>query len=248
MSSRIRAVLFDLDGTLVDTAPDLVAALNGMLREDRRPAMPFAVARSEASNGAAGLLRLAYGERRLAAEQAQLRRRFIWRYQRDICIYSRIFNGLELILDVLYETAIPWGVVTNKPHAMTEPLLARLSLAGRAGCVVSGDRLPQKKPHPAPLLLAAAELGVQPAECVYVGDAPRDIEAGRAAGMLTVAAGYGYISPRVDPADWGADLVIRRPEALTEALARLRRIALRENELRESTPERQRQNPETQHE
>src|SRR5690606_15844115 len=114
-----------------------------------------------------------------------------------------------------------WGVVTNKPHALTAPLLAQLGIAEHCGCIISGDRLPQRKPHPAPLLLAAEELGVDPRRCVYAGDAPRDIEAGRAAGMLTMAAAYGYIRLSEDPSAWGADLVVRHPAELGAAVTQL---------------------------
>jgi N-acetyl-D-muramate 6-phosphate phosphatase len=197
-----RAVLFDLDGTLVDTAPDLIAVLNRMLLEDGRARMPFAVARSEASNGALGLVRLGYGRELEQPELDALCQRFRRLYTERLCVESSIFNGLNTLIDVFYRKGTPWGIVTNKPHAMTVPLLERLGLEARAGCVVSGDRLPQKKPHPAPLLLAAAELGVDAQDCIYVGDAPRDVEAGRAAGMTTVAAAYGYISPAEDPRAW----------------------------------------------
>jgi len=120
---------------------------------------------------------------------------------------------------------VPWGIVTNKPHAMTEPLLAELGLTGRASCVVAGDRIPERKPHPAPLLLAARELGLEPAACIYVGDAPRDIDAGRAAGMATIVAAYGYIRPSENPYAWGADAVIQRPSELLRACDAVTRSA-----------------------
>jgi 2-phosphoglycolate phosphatase len=215
---RFAAVLFDLDGTLVDTAPDLVAVLNRMLLEQRRPRMPYAIARNVVSNGAAGLIRLGFGEES-EERYASLRRRFLELYQENICVNSRLFIALDSISKELDE--IRWGIVTNKPHSLTEPLLERLGLSGRTGCVVSGDRLPQRKPDPAPLQLAAAELGVEPTRCVYIGDAPRDIEAGRAAGMSTVAAAYGYIRPGEDLSAWGADVVMRRPRDLPQVLAAL---------------------------
>jgi 2-phosphoglycolate phosphatase len=212
-------VLFDLDGTLVDTAPDLVAVLNELLDERGRVRMPYAIARNEVSNGAIGLLRLGFGADAAATELEELRARFLDLYREKLCIGSRLFLDLNALFGI--EGDFRWGIVTNKPHAFTEPLLAKLGIAGRWGTVISGDRLPQRKPHPAPLLLAAAELGVAAADCVYIGDAPRDVEAGRAAGMRTVAAAFGYIRPREDPATWGADFLIRQPYEIAALLRRL---------------------------
>lgn len=208
---RIEAVLFDLDGTLVDTAPDLVAVLNALLLERNRPRVPYAVARNEVSNGALGLIRLGFGADRAEAELQALRERFLQLYTARVADASTLFSGLDITLKYMNDNNLPWGVVTNKPHAMTEPLLDRLGLLERAACVVSGDRLRQRKPDPAPLRLAAREIDVAPERCVYVGDARRDIEAGRAAGMATVAAAYGYIRPADDPGTWNADALIRRP-------------------------------------
>jgi phosphoglycolate phosphatase len=211
------AVIFDLDGTLVDTAPDLVAVLNRMLLEVGKPRMPYAIARNEASNGAAGLLRLGLGPSATRDDVERLRPRFLEIYAGNILDRSRLFIGLQDIDDLGSRFAL--GIVTNKPDAFTKPLLAALDLAPRFASVVSGDRLPQRKPDPAPLKLAASELRVPVDRCIYVGDAPRDIEAGRAAGMATVAAAYGYIRPSEDPYAWGADALIRRPNDLDDALA-----------------------------
>lgn len=212
-------MLFDLDGTLVDTAPDLVAVLNALLFERGRVRVPYAVARNEASNGAAGLLRLGFGD--LApSELEELRQRFLGIYRRDVCVRSRLFIDLEDLFEQTVECR--WGIVTNKPGAFTEPLLEQLGIADLWASIVSGDRLPQRKPDPAPLLLAARELGLEAADCIYVGDAPRDIEAGRAAGMATVAAAFGYIRPSENPAAWGADAVIRQPRQLAAVLRDLR--------------------------
>ena len=213
-------VLFDLDGTLVDTAPDLVAVLNELLHVSGRVRMPFAIARNEVSNGAIGLLRLGFGEFAAPGELDELRARFLELYRKNVCVKSRLFIDIDTLFSEDGEYA--WGIVTNKPHAFTEPLLAELGIAGRWGTVVSGDRLPQRKPDPAPLLLAARELNVAPAQCVYVGDAPRDIEAGRAAGMKTVAAAFGYIRPHEDPTAWGADFVVRQPHEIPAVLQLLR--------------------------
>lgn len=214
----IEAILVDLDGTLVDTAPDLVAVLNKLLMDRGRPPVPYAIARNEVSNGALGLLQLGFPQRSGDAELEPLRLEFLEVYTRDVCINSRLFNELDSILSELHELSTPWGIVTNKPHAMTAPLLEALDLPYPPGCVVSGDRLPQRKPHPAPLRLGADELGIDAERCVYVGDARRDIDAGRAAGMMTIAAAYGYIRAGDDPAQWGASALIRRPGELLDAV------------------------------
>src|SRR5690606_5919131 len=151
----VGAVLFDLDGTLVDSAPDLVGVLNRLLAEDGRPPMPYAIARNAVSDGAAGLIRLGFGHDLPAAHYDALRQRFLKVYAEAVCVNSRPFLSLDEIIHAISNCA--WGVVTNKPHAMTVPLLARLGLTDGCGCIVSGDRLPQKKPHPAPLLAAAEE-------------------------------------------------------------------------------------------
>ena len=215
----LAAVIFDLDGTLVDTAPDLVAVLNRLLREGGRPRMPYAIARNVASNGAAGLLRLGLGPGAAVGDVERLRPRFLEIYAGNIRDRSRLFIGLDHIDEL--GSRFDLSVVTNKPDAFTRPLLAALDLTPRFASVVSGDRLPQRKPDPAPLKLAASELGLPVERCVYIGDAPRDIEAGRAAGMATIAAAYGYIRPSEDPYAWGADAVIRRPNDLDDALASL---------------------------
>ncbi|HEY8520996.1 MAG TPA: HAD-IA family hydrolase [Gammaproteobacteria bacterium] len=214
----VEALLFDLDGTLVDSAPDLVAVLNRMLAEQGRPRMPYAIARNEASNGALGLIRLGFGGDLSPEETAALRARFVELYAADVCIATRLFIEIDDIVEAIGEN---WGIVTNKPHAMTMPLLERLGIRDLPRTVVSGDRLPQRKPHPAPLELAARELGVPAARCCYVGDSPRDIAAGKAAGMATIAATYGYIRPDEDVRAWGADALLERPDDLVRAVASL---------------------------
>jgi phosphoglycolate phosphatase len=217
-----QGVLFDLDGTLVDTAPDLVAVLNALLEEAGRPPMPYAIARNEVSNGAIGLLRLGFGLVHGADELDALRTRFLEIYLDRVCVNSRLFIKLNYFINLMDEMQSRWGIVTNKPHAFTEPLLERLGIANLPGCVVSGDRLRERKPHPAPLLLAARELGLDAKRCIYVGDASNDIKAGRAAGMRTVAAAYGYIRQHDDPNAWRADALVSHPAKLGVTLARLR--------------------------
>jgi phosphoglycolate phosphatase len=212
--------LFDLDGTLVDTAPDLVAVLNRLLAEHGAPPMPYALARNEASHGALGLIRLGFGATVAAERGEELRGRFIELYSARVCENSRLFIDIARITNS-GSTPLRWGVVTNKPQALTLPLLERLGIARLFECVVSGDSLAQRKPHPAPLLLAADKLGVEPQSCVYIGDAARDVEAARAAGMRIWVALWGYIRPSEDPAVWAPDELIRHPRDLESILRRL---------------------------
>lgn len=216
------AVLLDLDGTLVDTAPDLVATINHLLREDRRTLLPYALARNEVSNGAIGLVRRAYGSELTDETLNELRARFLVSYAENVCKYSRLFLSLESLINVDNDFYSCWGIVTNKPGTLTDALLAALGIADQPHCVVSGDALAERKPHPAPLLHAAEKLGTEPGRCVYVGDAPRDIEAGRAAGMKTVVAAYGYIRPNEDVQTWGADAIVNRPQEMRSVLKMLR--------------------------
>ncbi len=218
---KVEAVLLDLDGTLIDTAPDLVDVLNILLAHRRLPPIPFAIARNEVSNGALGLIRLGLGEQESEEEVERLRQEFLEVYIQNICIKSCLFNGMDGFLNDLDRRGTSWGIVTNKLHAMTQLLLESLDLIHRPGCLISGDSLPQRKPHPAPLRAGAKELGVPTKNCVYVGDARKDIDAGRAAGMATIAASYGYIHPHDDPHQWGASIVIRRPADLLNALEEL---------------------------
>jgi N-acetyl-D-muramate 6-phosphate phosphatase len=213
MTSRA-AILFDLDGTLADTAPDLAAALNAMLVADGRAPLPYASVRPWVSWGALRLIRLGYGDELEATRLAELRRRFLACYEACLCRESRLFPGIDEALAALEHAAVPWGIVTNKPGWLTEPLLAALGLGGRAGTVISGDTLPFAKPHPMPLLHAARELGVPASQCIYVGDNVRDVEAGRAAGMYTIAAAWGYIPADDDPVTWQADRLMRTPGGL----------------------------------
>ena len=203
---RFDAILFDLDGTLIDTAPDMVAVLLSMQRDHGMQPLRYDLVRSQVSNGVAGLVRLAFPD----ADDVQaeiLRQQYLDRYEDSVCVDSTLFPELDDLLDKLDSGGHPWGVVTNKPARMTGPLLASLGLRDRTACSISGDTLAERKPHPAPLLLASRQIDVAPRRCVYVGDASRDIEAGRAAGMFTIAVGYGYIPADEDPAVWGADIV-----------------------------------------
>ncbi len=214
-------VLFDLDGTLADTAPDLAAAVNALLADEGRAALPYEQIRPWVSWGAPRLVRLAFGDNLAEEELQSLRSRLLIFYEAGLCRQSRVFPAMEPVLDGLERAGLPWGIVTNKPGWLTEPLVAALGLADRAGTVISGDTLPYAKPHPMPLLHAARELGVGRNRCLYVGDAARDVEAGRAAGMVTVAAAWGYIPADDDPANWAADRVFHDPGDLLELAASL---------------------------
>jgi phosphoglycolate phosphatase len=200
------AILFDLDGTLVDTAPDMVAVLLAMQADRGLTQLPYDLARSHVSNGALGLVRLAFPEADDATAK-ELHQEYLDRYESAVCVDSMLFPELGELLDELDATGRPWGIVTNKPRRMTEPLLVGLGIASRAACAISGDTLPRKKPDPEPLLFASRQIGIPVGKTVYIGDSVRDIDAGRAAGMFTIAATYGYITPDDDPQGWDADLV-----------------------------------------
>ncbi len=210
-----KAVFFDLDGTLVDTAPDMVHALQDLQRVHGIDAIPYALGRSHVSNGAMGLLALAFPDEALSPD-CPLMCEFIERYSEQVCERSSVFAGLETLLDQLDSAALPWGVVTNKPSHLTDPIMAALGLTDRSVCTVSGDTLPARKPDPAQLLHACQIAAVSPDDSIYVGDAVRDIEAGSRAGMATVAATYGYIVSTDDPRSWGADEYASDPGELSQ--------------------------------
>lgn len=212
--SALSCVLFDLDGTLLDTAPDMGRALNRLRREQGHPPLSFEDIRPVVSHGSPGLLALGFGVSPGNPSFDGLRERFLDLYRQCLAGETRLFGGMARVLQWLEDCAIPWGVVTNKPGALTTPLLMELELDRRAACVVSGDTLPLRKPHPEPLLHACRQVGISATDCVYVGDAARDMEAGRRAGMRTVVARYGYISPGEPISDWGADHIIDSPEEL----------------------------------
>lgn len=213
----IRAVLFDLDGTLLDTAPDLVRALNQVRIEQGREPLPFAVARTQVSHGSSGLIRLGFPD--LSGDPLeQLRLRLLDHYSENLAAGTALFEGCQRVLDTLDERGLAWGIVTNKPAFLTTPLLDMLGIRCTADCVISGDTLPQRKPHPAPLLLAASKLSLPAPSCLYVGDAERDVQSARAAGMPVLVARYGYLGPDDDPARWGPDAQIDSPLGIIDWL------------------------------
>jgi len=210
----IEAVLFDLDGTLVDTAPDMGAALNNLLSEENMQPLPLDTIRPLVSQGGLVLTRLGFAGKVPEAEIEPLRQRYLQHYHAIVADESRLFEGYAEILDELEARSIPWGIVTNKPEWLTHPLLEQLDLALRTGTVIGGDTLEQRKPHPLPLQVAAKQLGVNCNNCVYVGDDERDIVAGKAANMKTLVAAYGYIEDAASIETWQADGVIDQPHDL----------------------------------
>jgi N-acetyl-D-muramate 6-phosphate phosphatase len=201
----VRAVLFDLDGTLADTAGDLAAALNRVRADRSLEPLPLAALRGYASHGARGLLGAGMGATKDDADYEPLREAFLAYYETGMLNHTRLFDGAEVVLGELERRGLRWGIVTNKAQRFTLPLVKFLALVPRAGTVISGDTTPHAKPHPAPLYAAARELGIDAADCVYVGDAERDITAGIAAGMKTLVARYGYFAPEDAPERWPAD-------------------------------------------
>ena len=210
-------VLFDLDGTLVDTAPDMVKALQEMQHDHGYDPVGYELGRSNVSNGAMGLLRIGFPDIDEEGRQSLIDE-YIERYAERLCEDSTVFAGLDVLLDSLDQAGCPWGVVTNKPEHLTNPLLEQLGLANRSVCAISGDTLAVRKPEPAPLLLGCDIAGVEPHRTIYVGDAARDIEAGLRAGAATVAAGYGYITEDDDAREWGADMIATTADELSQII------------------------------
>jgi N-acetyl-D-muramate 6-phosphate phosphatase len=215
------AVLFDLDGTLADTAPDLAAAVTKMQAARGLPETPYELLRPRASAGARGLLGAGFGIGPEAPGYPDLRDEFLANYAADLCVKTQLFPGIGTLLDLLDARGVRWGIVTNKIARLTDPLVALLGLTPRAACVVSGDTTAHAKPHPAPLLHAAQAIDIAPARIVYVGDDLRDIEAGRAAGMATIAAAYGYCGEGLPPAEWQAQHLAGTTDALQLLLEQL---------------------------
>lgn len=212
--ASLRAVLFDLDGTLIDSAPDLGAAADKMRSDRGLPSLPDARYRPLAGAGARGMLQVAFDITPEHPDFSALREEFFCNYERALAVRTQIFDGVPTLLDALLARRWQWGVVTNKMARFTDPLVRTMPLFATASAVVSGDTTPHAKPHPEPLFEAARRLGLAPAQCLYVGDDARDIVAGRAAGMLTVAALYGYLGDKGAVEDWGADWCIDTPMAL----------------------------------
>ena len=215
----IEAVLFDLDGTFADTAPDLAAALNHVRTLHNLPPLPIEAIRPQASHGSVGLLKLSFNIEPDAPNFASLREAFLNYYDTHICVHTTLFNGMAQLIETLEHRHLPWGIVTNKPHRFTLPLMQALGYADRAACLISGDTCTRAKPHPDPLLKASELMHIAPQHCLYLGDDKRDVEAGRAAGMKTLIARYGYIATQEDLTTWQAHGTISSPMELIAHLA-----------------------------
>jgi len=214
----IRTVLFDLDGTLLDTAPDLAQALNIVLTENNKQPLPYETIRPVVSHGGIALIELGFGLEQSDPVFNPLRQRLLEAYRENISSLTRPFPGIPEVLEALEKRGISWGVVTNKPGWLTDPLMKDLGLYDRAVAIVSGDTLNERKPHPAPLLYACELAESEPGQCVYIGDAKRDIEAGLNAGMHTLVALFGYLQKHDAPRNWKADAMIETPMGLLDWL------------------------------
>lgn len=212
LNSSPRAILFDLDGTLADTAPDLAAAINLLRTVRGLEPTPYDILRPQASAGARGMIGVSFGLTPQDDGYEELRLGFFSNYEAAMAVHSTLFDGVAELLAGIADAGLRWGIVTNKPARFTDPLVPQIGL-GLASCIVSGDTTPHAKPHPAPLLEAAARLGLAPEQCWYVGDDLRDIQAGHAAGMATVACQWGYCGPE-EPVAWGADHLLASPAEL----------------------------------
>ncbi len=212
--SGIEAVFFDLDGTLIDTAPDMGGALNRLLTNHRRPTLSAQQIRPNVSAGANVLINLGFGGVLSDEDLLPLRQEYLQIYSECLACESRLFSGMESTLATIEGKKIPWGVITNKPGWLTEPLLGQLDLLHRCVCVVSADTCAKRKPHPMPMHHACDLAGVKPENCIYLGDDIRDVEAGNAAGMMTIVAGYGYITKGESISNWRADGCIGNPREL----------------------------------
>ena len=208
MAKLVEGILFDLDGTLLDTAKDLGAALNKQLSEMQRPLVAYADYRKIASDGANGMLELGFSDDLAHLDFMALRQQFLRYYAQEICKHTRYFDGVEKLLFELNQRAIPWGIVTNKPGYLTAELLTYFPLLAQCQVIVSGDTLHERKPHPLPLLYAAQKLELSVAQLCYVGDALRDIQAAQAANITSVVAEYGYIANLDMAKQWQADFHI----------------------------------------
>jgi len=213
----IKAVLFDLDGTLADTAPDLSYAINRMRAARGLPQLPLAATRPVTSMGARGLLGVGLDVTPGHPNYDALREEFLAIYTDNLCRETRLFPGMSELLAELERRAVLWGVVTNKAEGLTHPLLKLLGVHSRAACIIGGDTTGRLKPDPAPLLAASQRIGIAPQACLYLGDDQRDVQAGRAAGMKVVVAGFGYLNG-TDPETWNADAIIAQPLELLEHL------------------------------
>lgn len=214
----IQAVLFDLDGTFADTAPDLAAALNHVRASRNMPPLPLEVLRPQASHGSAGLLKTGMNVTPDAPDFPALRDIFLTYYSEHICVHTRLFEGMAELIDALEQRDIAWGIVTNKPHRFTLPLMQALGMASRASCLISGDTCANAKPHPEPMRKACEIISVAPEHCLYLGDDKRDMDAANAVHMRGIIAKYGYVSDDVSIENWKAQGSVNKPMELLSYL------------------------------
>ena len=217
-STKFMAVLFDLDGTLIDSAPDMVASLNQILKEEGLAPLTLETLRPYVSKGGLAMTKVAFDKYKNEEDIEPLRLRFLDYYLHNIADHSKLFDGFESLLKTLEKQSIAWGVVTNKPGWLTDPLMSALKLDQRSAVTISGDTTAEKKPHPLPLLTAAEAIKISCEHCLYIGDDPRDIEAGNAANMTTVIAKYGYISDNSNLESWMADSMIDHPTQILDLI------------------------------
>ncbi|GFM72425.1 N-acetylmuramic acid 6-phosphate phosphatase MupP [Pseudomonas capsici] len=215
---RLRAVLFDMDGTLLDTAPDFIAISQAMLADRGLPAVADKLIRDEISGGAKAMVAATFAMSPQDPAFEPLRLEFLERYQRDCAVHSRLFDGMAELLADIEKSGLIWGVVTNKPVRFAQPIMEQLGLAERSALLICPDHVTHSKPHPEPLILACSQLDLDPASVLFVGDDLRDIESGRDAGTKTAAVRYGYIHPNDNPDHWGADVVVDHPLDLRKVL------------------------------
>jgi phosphoglycolate phosphatase len=212
MSYRFDTILFDLDGTLLDTHQDMGNALNTILKNHGKPSLPLQAIRPFVSKGGMVMVCLAFRCKPGSDESKALWHELLDAYAQEISAHTELFPGMDGILETIENSNRQWGIVTNKPGFLTDPLLKALEMDKRPGSVVSGDTLSEKKPHPAPLLFACNQTNSSPNRAIYIGDDERDVEAGKRAGMATLAAAYGYIAVEDDPASWNADGIVHHPQ------------------------------------
>lgn len=217
-AKSINGILFDLDGTLLDTATDLAAALNHVLTLQQKKSLSIDNIRPAISTGVAGLLKLGLQIEVNDPIFPQLRKQFLDYYTQHICVFTHLFPGVEILINYLQEKKWPWGIVTNKSTILTKPLIKKFPLLNKAKCIIAGDTLKYSKPHPLPLLYACACINCLPENCIYVGDAKCDIDAANAAGMYSLIARYGYIGDNEDINNWNASAKISSPHDIVEYL------------------------------
>jgi phosphoglycolate phosphatase len=218
MRPQFKSVFFDLDGTLADTAPDLAAAANKMLIDRQMEPLPMQTMRHLASSGARGMIHAAFGIGHEDPRFEDFKEEFLSNYEQAIHVHTDLFPSMNDLLNLLDEHQVPWGIVTNKHERFTIPLVKSLGLDQRTNAIVSGDTTPFAKPHPAPILLAVSQKQVDATSAVYIGDDLRDVQAGKAAGMKTIAAAYGYCGDHQPPESWAADFIVYEPKDLTSIL------------------------------